>query len=76
VVADLRESTLDRALDAPIGNTRDALRFHSAHGWLAERRRHQERLQHLGIQVLDLLPAQLPIALVNRYFDIKRAGML
>ena len=76
VVADLRESTLDRALDAPIEDTRDALRFHSAHGWLAERRRHQERLQHLGIQVLDLLPAQLPIALVNRYFDIKRAGML
>jgi uncharacterized protein (DUF58 family) len=76
VVADLRESTLDRALDTPIEDTRDALRFHSAHGWLAERRRHQERLQHLGIRVLDLLPAQLPIALVNRYFDIKRAGML
>ena len=37
---------------------------------------HQERLQHLGVQVLDLLPAQLPIALVNRYFDIKRAGRL
>jgi uncharacterized protein (DUF58 family) len=76
VVADLREAALDRALEAPIGNLEEALRFHTVHGWLAQRQRHQERLQHLGIQSLDLLPAQLPIALVNRYFDIKRAGLL
>ncbi len=76
VVADLREAALDRALEAPIGNLEEALRFHAVHGWLAQRQRHQERLQHLGIQSLDLLPAQLPIALVNRYFDIKRAGLL
>lgn len=75
-IADLRESALDRALDTPVAHFRDALRFHAAHGWLAERRRHQERLQHLGVEVLDLLPEQLPIALVNRYFAIKRAGKL
>ena len=76
VVADLREAALDRALEAPIGNLQDALRFHAVHGWLAQRREHQERMKHLGVQVLDLLPAQLPIALVNRYFAIKRAGLL
>ncbi|HYN79812.1 MAG TPA: DUF58 domain-containing protein [Lamprocystis sp. (in: g-proteobacteria)] len=76
VVADLREAALDRALVTPIGNLQDALRFHLVHGWLDQRRQHQERLRHLGIQALDLLPAQLPIALVNRYFDIKRAGLL
>ncbi|WP_295427960.1 DUF58 domain-containing protein [uncultured Thiodictyon sp.] len=76
VIADLREAALDRALEAPIATLDDALRFHAVHGWLAERQRHQERLRHLGIQVLDLLPAQLPIALVNRYFEIKRAGAL
>ena len=76
VIADLREAALDRALEAPIATLDDALRFHAVHGWLAERQRHQERLRHLGIQVLDLLPAQLPIALVNRYFEIKRAGSL
>ncbi|AUB84348.1 DUF58 domain-containing protein [Candidatus Thiodictyon syntrophicum] len=76
VIADLREAALDRALEAPIATLDDALRFHAVHGWLAERQHQQERLRHLGIQVLDLLPAQLPIALVNRYFEIKRAGTL
>ncbi len=76
VVADLRERALDQALETPIEDLDGALRFHAVHGWLAERRSHQERLRHLGIQVLDLLPEQLPAALVNRYFAIKRAGTL
>lgn len=76
VIADLRESALDEALDAPVQDLRGALRFHGVNDWLARRRRHQERLQHLGVHVLDLLPAQLPVALVNRYFAIKRAGSL
>ena len=76
LVADLREASLDAALDAPVRDLDTALRFHAVHDWLAERRRHQERLLHLGVAVLDLLPSQLPLALVNRYFAIKRAGSL
>lgn len=76
VIADLRESALDASLEAPIRDLQGALRFHAVNDWLAARRRHQERLQHLGAHVLDLLPSQLPIALVNRYFQIKRAGAL
>jgi uncharacterized protein (DUF58 family) len=76
LVADLRERALDLALDTEVADLKGALRFHAVHAWLAERRAHQERLRHLGVQVLDLLPEQLPIALVNRYFDIKRAGTL
>nr|WP_242471062.1 DUF58 domain-containing protein [Thiocystis violacea] len=76
VIADLRESSLDTNLAKPIQDLQDALRFHAIQDWLASRRRHREWLQHLGVAVLDLLPAQLPIALVNRYFEIKRAGVL
>ncbi|EXJ17204.1 Cell division protein DivIC (FtsB), stabilizes FtsL against RasP cleavage [Imhoffiella purpurea] len=76
VIADLRESALDRALERPVRDLRDALRFHAVHDWLAERRRHRERLQHIGVHALDLLPSQLAIALVNRYFAIKRSGSL
>jgi len=76
VVADLRESALDQALETPITGRASALRFHAVHDCLEERRRHHERLAHNGAQVLDLLPSQLPIALVNRYMDIKRAGQL
>jgi uncharacterized protein (DUF58 family) len=76
VVADLREASLDRALDAAITDRPAALRFHSVQAYLDDRRQHHERLQHLGARVLDLLPRQLPIALVNQYFAIKRAGSL
>ena len=76
VIADLRESALDRALSAPITDRESALRFHAVQGYLEERRQHHERLGHLGAYVLDLLPRQLPTALVNQYFAIKRAGIL
>lgn len=76
VLADLRESALDRALQAPIEERADALRFHAVQDYLEHRRRHHERLHHSGARVLDLLPAQLPIALVNQYLEIKRGGAL
>lgn len=76
VVADLRETSLDRALAAPVAEREGALRLLAVLAYLEERRRHHERLQHLGTHVLDLVPAQLPAALVNQYFAIKRAGAL
>ena len=76
VVADLRESALDRTLVEPISDRNSALRFHAVLGYLEARRNHHERLGHLGAYVLDLLPRQLPAALVNQYFAIKRAGTL
>ena len=76
VIADLRESVLDQALETQVEDLRGALRFHAVQGWLEARGSHQERLRHIGVHALDLLPAQLPITLVNRYFDIKRAGAL
>jgi uncharacterized protein (DUF58 family) len=76
VLADLRESALDHALQAPIEGRADALRFHAVQEYLEGRRRHHERLHHSGAYVLDLLPAQLPISLVNQYLWIKRSGEL
>lgn len=76
VLADLREAALDRALRVPITNREEAMAFHAVQDYLESRRRHHERLHHSGAQVLDLLADQLPIALVNRYLDIKRGGGL
>ena len=76
VLADLRESALDEALAEPIHTPAQAQRFHAIQDYLETRRRHHQRLRHSGAQVLDLLPGQLPIALVNRYLDIKRGGAL
>ena len=74
MIADLRESALDRSLGTEIKGLTGALRFHAVQDWLATRRRHLERLRHLGVEVLDLLPTQLSGALVARYLAIRRAG--
>ena len=34
------------------------------------------RVARHGAMTLDVAPAQLPVALVNRYLDIKRSGRL
>lgn len=76
VLADLRESALEQALDAPIRDVQSALRFHALHQWFEQRRERHQRLHHLGIQVLDLIPSRLPLALIERYSRIKRAAVL
>jgi uncharacterized protein (DUF58 family) len=76
VLADLRESVLDRTAQAPIRDRADALLFHAVQDYLEQRSRHHERLHHNGAYVLDLVPEQLPIALVNQYLQIKRGGEL
>jgi uncharacterized protein (DUF58 family) len=35
-----------------------------------------EKLERLGIQCLDLPPAELPVALLNRYLMVKQRGLL
>jgi uncharacterized protein (DUF58 family) len=76
LVADLREATLDRTLTQPVRTEAAALRYHSVHAYREQRNRHHERLQHLGIRVLDLRPDQLPAALLNAYGSIKGSGQL
>lgn len=76
VIADLRESALDRSLEPEIKDLPGALRFHAVQDWLEQRQRHQARLRHLGVEILDALPAQLPGALIARYRAIKHAGRL
>lgn len=76
LVANLREAVLDAALAAPVGTASEALRFHAVHAYLEERSQRHERLKHLGGQVLDLRPDQMPAALLNAYGGIKASGKL
>ncbi len=76
VVADLRESLLDDMVAGRVHTLDEALRFHSAEDYLARRRESHERLTYHGARILDLRPAQLPVALVNQYHAIKRSGTL
>ena len=76
VVAQLREMMLDRVLKQPVRDLIGALRFQAVSDYVAERSRGFDALQHQGAMVLDILPQQLPVALVNRYLEIKSSGIL
>ncbi|HTL99167.1 MAG TPA: DUF58 domain-containing protein [Holophagaceae bacterium] len=76
LLASLRERALDEALEAPVTGFDSALLHGSVHAYLADRKKALDRLAVLGAPALDLLPEQLPLALVNRYLALKRGGEL
>jgi uncharacterized protein (DUF58 family) len=76
LLASLRETALDAALAEPPERFDDALLTASVHHYLAAREASRERLRAQGVLSLDVLPAELPVALLNRYLEIKRSGAL
>lgn len=76
IVADMRESLLDRLIDEPVRDQRAALRFNATLALRAARQQMHASLRHQGALVVDILPRQLSLALVNTYYEIKRAGRL
>jgi uncharacterized protein (DUF58 family) len=76
LVASLRESAVAEILARRPRGFEDALQIASAHHYLNARRRTLDGLRLLGTEVLDVEPPALPVALVNRYLDIKRGGVL
>jgi len=76
IVASLREARVQAMLEEPIETEADAWRFGAAAHYVRQREELVEDLRAHGIIALDLLPAELPIALASEYLDIKTAGRL
>jgi uncharacterized protein (DUF58 family) len=76
VVASLREPILDAALRAPVDGLPQALTHAATADYLERRRRAFARLALGDVPCLDVEPEQLPLALVNRYIELKRAGRM
>lgn len=76
LLASLREGILRDTLDRPIERFEDALTHSASLIYLAERRKSHEAIQASGAQFMDVEPEALPLALVNRYLEIKRSGSL
>jgi uncharacterized protein (DUF58 family) len=74
--ASLRENILSRALATRVDSFDRALTHAAASDYLRARAFAFRRLEHCGALCLDVEPEQLPVALVNRYLDIKRGGRL
>ncbi len=76
VVASLRESDLDEALDQPVDDVRSAVRAAAAARYIAQRAAAHELLRNHRVTVLDVTCEKLPAALVEQYLSIKRSGLL
>ncbi len=76
LVASTRELALARLRDQPVTDHRSALAVSAAHLYLAARRGAHAAVRGAGAFILDVEPPELPVALVARYLDIKRAGQL
>lgn len=76
LLASLQESILTDVLDQPVSHFKAALRHAATHEYLYHRQQAHDILQQHGVLYLDTQPQQLPIALINRYLEIKRSGIL
>ena len=76
LTASMREPALLAAAREPVSDLADALRAASAAHYLQQRTAAHAALRRKRLMTIDVEPANLPITLVNRYLEIKRAGML
>ncbi len=74
--ASLQESILARALTSRVDTFERALTHAATADYLRNRELTFRRLERGGAVCVDVEPEQLPMALVNRYTDIKRGGRL
>ena len=76
VLANLRERVLDETLQHRPSGFREALRLAASHDYLNERKQYQSQCLPLAHAVLDCTPQELPVKVVNAYWQVKRSGRL
>lgn len=76
LIANLREAVLNEVIQEPVGGFDQAIRYASTMDYLAQRRQNHKMLVNSGAIALDVTAAELPIAVVNRYLDIKQSNLL
>lgn len=76
LLASLREHALNDVLNDPVENLPQARLYAATCHYLAARERCREKLHQQRSLILDVAPQDLPIAVVNQYWDIKRSGRL
>ncbi len=76
LAATLREQELEQGADAPIDHLHDALRYGALTHYYGERRRLLESLRARRVLTVDESAQMLPVALANKYLDVKAGGLL
>lgn len=76
MVANLRETIIDSQTNSPITDFNKALAYLGAFEYTYHRKATQDALVANGVLSIDTTPNNLSSALVNRYLDVKRSGLL
>jgi uncharacterized protein (DUF58 family) len=76
LLADLREGVVDELVATAATDLANATTLAAAHGFLAQRRQLHASLRGRGAMLLDCRPRELPVAITNRYLELKRAGAM
>lgn len=76
LVATLREAEMEQHASVPVQTLHDALSFGALCSYFQQRERLLENLRANRIMTLDETAQNLPVALANRYLDIKGAGVM
>ena len=76
LVASLREQVVESITRRPIDQFDDALLTAAGHDYLQKRNDTHRELTSRNILLLDAVPRELSVQLVNRYIEVKREGLL
>ena len=76
LAATLREQELENRAARPVQNLADALEYGSLAHYFSERRQLLENLRSQRVLTVDETAQMLPVALANKYLDVKAGGML
>ncbi len=76
MVANLEEPELHELLEQPIHQFQDALRYTGTKLYLERRQAVTRSFNHSGIHTVNSTPQMMPVALINKYFEVKREGLL
>ena len=76
LIANLREAILNEVTNEPVASFDQAIRYASTVDYLSQRSQNHKMLANSGAIALDVTAEELPIAVVNRYLDIKQSNLL
>ncbi|MBZ0112701.1 MAG: DUF58 domain-containing protein [Thermoanaerobaculia bacterium] len=76
LLASLKEAALREVLETPPNDLQEAVLLAAVHDYEGVRRQAHDRIAGRGVLTLDSEPENLPVALVNKYLEIKRRGVL
>ena len=76
LTATLREQELDQKAETPIDHLHDALQYGALTHYFGERRQLLESLRARRVLTVDESAQMLPVALANKYLDVKAGGLL